>query len=144
MFWCQLQAECCAGTIGCRTENVAGQYDLWWVEVSTDGGRAGRQVYNGAGVSQPYCTGFVGGLSAYAVAIRVRFVFDSIDGAVNAYLGWYIDDVRLFESVAPAFSSDCNSNGVPDECDLASGSSQDCNSNTVPDECDILSGASDG
>ena len=34
--------------------------------------------------------------------------------------------------------SDCNNNGVPDSCDIASGSSQDCNSDNVPDECQCV------
>ncbi len=33
-------------------------------------------------------------------------------------------------------SADCNANDVPDECDLATGFSDDCNFNGVPDECD--------
>jgi hypothetical protein len=41
-----------------------------------------------------------------------------------------------------AFSQDCNGNGIPDECDIASGFSQDCNGNGIPDECDIASGFS--
>ena len=31
----------------------------------------------------------------------------------------------------------CNSNGIPDDCDIASGTSFDCNTNGVPDECDV-------
>ncbi len=38
--------------------------------------------------------------------------------------------------------NDCNSNGVPDECDIATGTSFDCNGNGIPDECDIASGTS--
>ena len=38
---------------------------------------------------------------------------------------------------AIAVPVDCNSNAVPDECDLAlGGGSEDCNQNTIPDECD--------
>jgi len=37
--------------------------------------------------------------------------------------------------VAPP--NDCNANGVPDECDIASGTSGDCNGNGIPDECDV-------
>ena len=33
--------------------------------------------------------------------------------------------------------NDCNGNGIPDECDLSSGTSEDCNGNGVPDECDV-------
>ncbi len=32
---------------------------------------------------------------------------------------------------------DCNTNGVPDEEDIAGGTSQDCNDTGVPDECEI-------
>lgn len=32
---------------------------------------------------------------------------------------------------------DCNTNGVPDNCDVASGSSLDANGNGVPDECEV-------
>ncbi len=35
---------------------------------------------------------------------------------------------------------DCNNNGVPDSCDISSGSSTDGNSNGVPDECEINGG----
>jgi len=47
------------------------------------------------------------------------------------------------------FSADCNSNAIPDECDIACGTtgvpcdlpdcglSADCNANDIPDECDI-------
>ncbi len=37
---------------------------------------------------------------------------------------------------------DCNGNGIPDECDIASGLSQDCNHNGIPDECDVAAGTS--
>ncbi len=39
-------------------------------------------------------------------------------------------------------SEDCNTNGVPDECDITGGMRQDCNENTIPDECDIADGTS--
>lgn len=38
--------------------------------------------------------------------------------------------------IASLTSVDCNSNGRPDECE------RDCNSNGVPDECDVLGGGS--
>ena len=33
-------------------------------------------------------------------------------------------------------STDCNSNGIPDDCDIANGTSPDCNANGIPDECE--------
>ncbi len=44
--------------------------------------------------------------------------------------------VLMGETTGPAFSHDCNRNGVPDECDIASGDSDDCNDNGYPDECE--------
>ena len=37
----------------------------------------------------------------------------------------------------PLVAMDCNSNGIPDEQEIASGASSDCNGNNNPDECDI-------
>jgi hypothetical protein len=37
---------------------------------------------------------------------------------------------------------DCNSNGVPDGCDIRDGTSRDCNTNGIPDECDLAAGTS--
>ncbi|MCK4660709.1 MAG: thrombospondin type 3 repeat-containing protein, partial [Phycisphaerae bacterium] len=36
---------------------------------------------------------------------------------------------------------DCQSNGVPDNCDIVAGTSPDCNLNAYPDECEVASGA---
>ncbi len=41
----------------------------------------------------------------------------------------------LYRAVGPG---DCQRNGVPDECDIASGTSQDVNGNGVPDECECV------
>jgi len=35
-------------------------------------------------------------------------------------------------------NADCNSNGVDDSCDVASGYSADCQPNGIPDECDLV------
>jgi len=37
-------------------------------------------------------------------------------------------------------TTDCNSNGTPDECDIVGDSSQDCQPNGIPDECELSSG----
>jgi hypothetical protein len=47
--------------------------------------------------------------------------------------GIYYDD----PSLTPAFSTDCNYNGVPDGCDIADGDSADVNSDGIPDECEF-------
>ncbi len=37
--------------------------------------------------------------------------------------------------LVPATLADCNNNGIPDGCDIASGTSQDIDHNGIPDEC---------
>lgn len=44
---------------------------------------------------------------------------------------------------APA-SGDCNTNAIPDECDIAGGVSADTNTNGVPDECETCRGDANG
>ncbi len=39
-------------------------------------------------------------------------------------------------SGAPSDLGDCNTNGIPDDCDIAAGTSEDCNFNGRPDECE--------
>lgn len=45
-------------------------------------------------------------------SIRIRFAFDTGDPNFNDFRGWYVDDVRIEK-----FSSDCNANTIPDECE---------------------------
>ena len=45
--------------------------------------------------------------------------------------------------VAPLAENDCNTDGIPDDVEIAAGASQDCNGNGIPDECDIADGTSD-
>ncbi len=52
-------------------------------------------------------------------------------------------DPALYVQPGPAGCEDCNTNGVCDVCELASGSAEDCNVNGAPDDCDISSGFSD-
>lgn len=59
--------------------------------------------------------------------------FDSLDEIGNALLGWQVDTVEITTGLG---GLDCNTNGIPDECDIASGSSGDCNGNGRPDECE--------
>lgn len=47
--------------------------------------------------------------------------------------------VSIMDCVA---TTDCNSNGISDFCDIIDGTSRDCNNNGIPDTCDIVSGVS--
>jgi hypothetical protein len=42
----------------------------------------------------------------------------------------------LGDTTECGFEFDCNTNGVPDACDIAAGTSQDVNSDGIPDECE--------
>jgi hypothetical protein len=71
-----------------------------------------------------------------------QVVYDASGNGNNGTLG--SDASPAGDSSDPIWTSpgastdvgDCNTNGVLDECDIASGTSLDCNSNEVPDECE--------
>jgi len=52
----------------------------------------------------------------------------AVAAIVVAFLGY---------RASPAAADDCNTNGIPDDSDLISGTSMDCNTNGLPDECDL-------
>jgi hypothetical protein len=55
------------------------------------------------------------------------------DGDTDVLSASQIDDaIRWYENR----SDDCNGNGVPDACDIATGTSADCSGNGVPDSCE--------
>ena len=45
------------------------------------------------------------------------------------------DECDIADCVDDPACDDCNSNGVPDACDIAAGFSEDVNEDGVPDEC---------
>ena len=63
--------------------------------------------------------------------VTISFTFDSVDFMFNFNLGWQVDRVQV-----KAIGVDCNANGVPDVCDVHTGTSIDCNGNGLPDECE--------
>ncbi|UCE60225.1 MAG: hypothetical protein JSU63_00460 [Phycisphaerales bacterium] len=68
------------------------------------------------------------------LADNIRFMDDPAtpdSGAGSAP----IVDMGAYEFVG--VPSDCNSNGVHDECDVEEDASGDCNGNVVPDECEV-------
>jgi hypothetical protein len=68
-------------------------------------------------------------LSGFAgQAVTLRWHFDSVDPNNNATLGWQIDRVALTVDQI----NDCNTNGIPDDCD------EDCDNTGLPDDCEVF------
>ncbi|MCH2134090.1 MAG: hypothetical protein MK116_10110 [Phycisphaerales bacterium] len=75
-------------------------------------------------------------------------------GSINQRLKGAIDEVRictgilapsqLLNTLPAGTTADCNGNGLPDDCDLASGTSEDADGDGWPDECDACLGDLDG
>ena len=60
----------------------------------------------------------------------------------DTVITWTVTDINGNESSADQLitvnvdQTDCNANGTPDVCEIASGAASDCNSNGIPDECE--------
>lgn len=63
-----------------------------------------------------------------------------LDGDLDLALVDEIDDTVTIYRNGDA-GVDCDANGTPDACDIASGTHADCNGNGIPDACDVASGA---
>ncbi|HET6277946.1 MAG TPA: BsuPI-related putative proteinase inhibitor [Candidatus Polarisedimenticolia bacterium] len=82
-------------------------------------------------------------LSAFASAAGAanRSAFDRIDPAGTSSITCptlQARDLAGADATCPPFCADCNSNGIPDECDIVWRTSFDCNLDVVPDECQIF------
>jgi len=76
-------------------------------------------------------------------AASCSLLYDSdADGDLDLAMIDEIADVVILYRNGDA-GDDCDGNGTPDACDLASGAAADCNGNGLPDSCDIESGASE-
>jgi uncharacterized delta-60 repeat protein len=86
-----------------QTENSP-SFDKAQVQVSTDGGvtYATLATYNAVAESSVW-KGATVSLAAYAgKTVTLRWSFDTVDAYVNAYEGWYVDDVSVAPTVAQA------------------------------------------
>jgi len=72
-------------------------------------------------------------------SVVLAWHFDSVDANNNDMLGWQVDAIEL--AAEGVIDNDCNTNGIPDECDVAL---LDCNTNGVPDDCDVDPADPDG
>jgi predicted outer membrane repeat protein len=116
----------------------------------------GYDYFNGTSMAAPHVTGVVGlmlsrqpGLTINEVRTRLFLTARPVEslhgitatgGVVNAVAA--IGDCNgngTFDEtdILTEFSTDCNDNGIPDECEV------DCNGNDIADECDILFGPSE-
>ena len=90
------------------TEGSERHWDQRWVQVSVDGGpfNSVLQLYDDV---PAYWLNATIDLSAYAgKTIRVRFHFAALDGAFNAYEGWFIDDIEISALAIPACGDEDN------------------------------------
>jgi subtilisin family serine protease len=64
--------------------------------------------------------------------------FGDFDG--DGDVDWAVHNsnfVSVFPDNADVAEQDCNANGTPDTCDIASGDSQDCQEDDIPDDCQL-------
>jgi murein DD-endopeptidase MepM/ murein hydrolase activator NlpD len=90
------------------TESPERHWDQRWAQISVDGGPFNDvlQLYDDA---TAYWLNATVDLSAYAgKTIRVRFHFAALDGAFNAYEGWFIDDIEISTLEIPSCNDQDN------------------------------------
>jgi hypothetical protein len=78
-----------------------GAYDVRRVQVSTNGGSTWTTLkqWDSRNPNQLAWITYSQDLASYTNRpIKLRFVFDTIDGTANSYPGWFIDDVRVTAS----------------------------------------------
>jgi cysteine-rich repeat protein len=93
--------------------------------------------WNSGGLPANACTGIDSGLardSAASVAVTAGTTYyirvSGFSGSVGAFV------LNVSGPACGVQITDCNSNGIDDAQDIASGTSLDCNNNDVPDECE--------
>ncbi len=64
-------------------------------------------------------------------AFRIGFRYVGVDGAEAGL------DIITVEGSTGLPANDCNTNGIPDDCDILYGTSHDYNHNDIPDECEM-------
>ena len=100
-----------------ETETYSGAYDFQRVQVSTDGGStwAILRQWDSRNPNQLAWTAHSVDLDQYAGRqIKVRFLFDTVDGISNSYAGWFLDDVEVTADV-PAGNQSPVADAGPDQ-----------------------------
>lgn len=89
-----------------ETESSGIHWDQRWVQISVDGGPFTNILQLLDDPLDTWLQSPVISLAPYSGrTIRIRFHFETLDMAFNAYKGWYIDDFSITASPAPACSS---------------------------------------
>ena len=115
------------GLVSCWGENQAGQ-----CTVPSD---LGPVTAVAAGYSTSYAIKLDGSIAAWGLNdVGQR----SVPSALGTFSG--IAAGYKFALAQRAVSTDCNSNGTPDSCEIATGASRDCNSNGLLDSCELAAG----
>jgi hypothetical protein len=120
---------------------ISGDFVGWYTATSPPSGVSFAVDVDGVTVLSAPATNtvtwrsFTVNFIASSTSAEVRFRAEA-NGTDNDFA---IDNISLVSAFA---AYDCNNNGVPDSCDIASGFAHDCNTNGRPDSCDIASGIS--
>ncbi len=94
-----------------ETEGAGVHWDRRWVQVSTNGSTYNNLLQLHDDPANVWLQSPVIDLSAYAgQTVRIRFLFETLDAALNGYQGWFIDDISINTSPPPV----CPDAGEPD------------------------------
>jgi murein DD-endopeptidase MepM/ murein hydrolase activator NlpD len=94
-----------------KTESTERHWDQRWVQISENGGPF-QNILQLFDDPTDYWLHPLVDLSNYSgSAIRIRFHFETLDGAFNAFEGWYIDDLEVAASVIDACGDMDNNSG---------------------------------
>lgn len=94
-----------------KTESPERHWDQRWVQISENGGPF-QNILQLFDDPMDYWLHPLIDLSNYAgETIRIRFHFETLDGAFNAFEGWYIDDLEVAASPIDACGDADNSSG---------------------------------
>jgi len=91
-----------------QTEGPARYWDQRWVQISENGGPFENLMQLYEDPSLDVWQGWlrpVFDLTPYAVStVQIRFHFEALDGAMNYYEGWYVDDISIYTGDPPSCS----------------------------------------
>jgi hypothetical protein len=97
-----------------ETETQGPDWDQRWMQISVDGGPFHNILRLSDDPMYWWLQSPAINLAGYAGhTIRVRFHFDTIDSAFNAYRGWYIDDFSISSTPPPSCADSHEPNDTP-------------------------------